>query len=844
VVNPATCRPLSAWTLHHVGGRASFPLDGVPAEVPGCVHTDLLAAGLIPDPFVDANELAVAWVADADWEYRTTVDLDAVAGLDRAELVFHGLDTLATISLDGDVLADSENMHRTYRIDVTGRSGRAELAVHFRSATREAETRREREGEWPSASFGHPFNYVRKMACSWGWDWGPSLTTAGIWRPAELVGWNIARLASVRPIPAIGPDDHGTIAIHVGLQRTGSQDVVVRARLMDPDGRQVAAATTAAPGGAVAATLTLDAGRVRRWWPHGHGEQPRYGLVVEVGTGSDGPTLDRWERMVGFRTVVLDTTPDRTGSAFTLVVNGRPLFIRGVNWIPDDPFPSRVSPARYRDRLQRAVAAGADLVRVWGGGIYEDDAFYDVCDELGLLVWQDFALACATYPEHLLAAEVEAEARDNVARLMVHPSLVLWNGNNENLWGYVDWGWREKLGDRPWGAGFYFDLLPRVVAELDPGRPYWPGSPYSGSTAVAPNAAAQGCVHLWDVWNRLDHTRYRELAPRFVAEFGWQAPPTWATLRAAITDDPLTPDSPGMAHHQKAHDGSGKLTRGLAHHFDVPTDIDDWLWATHLNQARAVRNGVEHFRSLRGTCMGTIWWQLNDSWPVISWSVVDAGGRPKPSWYALRDAYAPRLLTIQPRGSTLVVFAVNDTAAPWRLEGSVRRLDVDARVLAEVALDLDVEPWSSEMVELPAPVSTAGSPERELLLAEAGSTRAWWWFVADRDFAYRAPTVDVEQVEGRQFPQLVSESDEKCRLGSTVGEKRHRITMVADGLVRDLALFVDRLSPDAEADRQLVTALPGEPIELVVTGLPDLDATAITRRPICRTANDLVVGGG
>ena len=788
--------------------------------MPGCVHTDLLAAGVIPDPFVDANELVVAWVADADWEYRTTLHLDAVAGHDRADLVFHGLDTLATVSLDGEVVAEIENMHRTYRVDVPRRAGRAELAVRFRSATREAEARRDREREWPSASFGRPFNYVRKMACSWGWDWGPTLTTAGIWRPAELVGWDVARLASVRPVPMIDPDDRGTVAVRVELQRAKSEDVVVRATLVEPDGRDVATATTALPGGTVTATLSLDAGRVRRWWPHGYGEdgeQPRYRLVVTV--ESEGTMLDRWERRIGFRTVALDTTPDRTGSAFTLVVNGRPLFARGVNWIPDDPFPSRVSPARYRDRLQRAVAAGADLVRVWGGGIYEDDAFYDVCDELGVLVWQDFAFACAAYPEHLLAAEVEAEARDNIERLMVHPSLALWNGNNENLWGYVDWVWGETLGDRPWGAGFYFDLLPRMVAELDPGRPYWPGSPYSGSMAVAPNAAAHGCVHLWDVWNRLDHSRYRDQAPRFVAEFGWQAPPTWLTLRAAITDDPLTPDSPGIAHHQKADDGAGKLARGLAHHFAVPTDVDDWLWATQLNQARAVHNGVEHFRSLRGTCMGTIWWQLNDSWPVVSWALVDSGGRPKPAWYALRDAYTPRLLTIQPRGSALVLFAVNDSAEAWGLDGAVRRLDADGRVLAEVALDLDVDAWSSEMWELPVEVSAAGSPARELLLAEAGTSRAWWWFVADRDFAYPMPTFDVH-VE-------------------RVDPEQHRVTVVADGLVRDLAVFVDRLSPAAEIDRQLITALPGEPVELHVTGLADLDATVVSRRPICRTANDL-----
>jgi len=809
-------RLVAEWTLHHVGGgETPIELDGVPAAVPGCVHTDLLTAGLILDPFVDANELAVAWVADADWEYRTVLDLAAVAHRQRVELVFHGLDTLATVTLDGDVVAETENMHRTYRVDVTGRRGPTPLAVRFRSATREAEARREREGDWPSSSFGRPFNYVRKMACSWGWDWGPWLTTAGMWRPVELVGWDVARLASVRPIVAVEPDDTGSVAIYVRIDRTTADPVTVRADLTGPDGDLAA---TESADGADDALVTLTPASVQRWWPHGHGDQPRYRLTVTL-TDADGTTRDRWERAIGFRDVVLDTSPDRTGSAFTFVVNGRPIFARGVNWIPDDPFPSRVTPARYRERLERAVAAGADLVRVWGGGIYEDDAFYDACDELGLLVWQDFAFACAAYPEPILAAEVEAEARDNVERLMVHPSLVLWNGNNENIWGWFDWEWQDRLDGRPWGEGFYFEVLPSIVAGLDPGRPYWPGSPYSGSMSVAPNADAHGCVHVWDVWNKLDHTRYRDRAPRFVAEFGWQAPPTWATLRAAITDDPLAPDSPGMAHHQKAEDGNGKLTRGLAHHFAVPADVDDWLWATQLNQARAVRTGVEHFRSLRGTCMGTIWWQLNDCWPVTSWALVDSSGRPKPAWYALRDAYAPRLITIQPRGAALAVVAVNDTGDPWPIAGAARRVDVTGRVLGAAPLDVVVDAWSSELVVLPGSVSTPRSPARELAVVEAGGLRAWWWFGPDRDFDYPVPGIDTE-VE-------------------PIAPGRHRVTLVASALVRDLALFVDRLSPGAEVDRQLVTALPGEAIELTVTGLDAVDPGVISSRPVLRTANDL-----
>lgn len=327
-----------------------------------------------------------------------------------------------------------------------------------------------------------------------------------------------------------------------------------------------------------------------------------------------------------------------------------------MNWIPEDVFPSRVTPERYRRRLEQAAAAGVDLVRVWGGGIYEDRAFYDICDELGLMVWQDFPFACAAYPEgEPLRSEIEAEARENVVRLMPHPSLVLWNGNNENLWGFKDWDWEPALAGASWGEAYYLDLLPRITAETDPTRPYWAGSPWSGSWEVHPNDPGHGTAHSWDVWNREDYTGYLNEVPRFVAEFGWQAPPAYATLRRALSDRPLTPDSPGMLHHQKAEDGNGKLDRGLAHHFAPPADFDTWHYLTQLNQARAVATGVEHWRSHWPRCAGTILWQLNDCWPVTSWAAIDGDGREKPLYHELKRLYADRLLTLQTRDGRLVL---------------------------------------------------------------------------------------------------------------------------------------------------------------------------------------------
>ncbi len=450
------------------------------------------------------------------------------------------------------------------------------------------------------------------------------------------------------------------------------------------------------------------------------------------------PTRPCWtsaEHRIGFRTVTVDTSPDDTGSAFTFVVNGTPVFVRGANWIPDDCFPTRLSRDRVSTRIDQAMGANLNLLRVWGGGLYESDEFYELCDEKGVLVWQDFLFACAAYPEEEpLRGEVIAEARDNVTRLMPHASLAIWNGCNENIWGYRDWGWEEAVGDRTWGLGYYLDILPAIVAEVDPGRFYYPGSPYSGTMAIHPNADDHGLRHIWDVWNDRDYTVYAHYTPRFVAEFGYQAPPTTATVYRWITERPLTPNSPGMLHHQKAVDGNLKLERGAANHLPGTADFDDWLYLMQVQQAEAVRFGIEHFRSHRGRCMGTVVWQLNDCWPVTSWAAVDGDGRRKLLWYALRDACAPHLLTVQPRDGALQVFGINDSTASWRGDVTVERMRFDGTVLAAHRTRLVVERLSSNSISLPASVSTPDDPAAELLVARTPSGAvALHFFAADKD---------------------------------------------------------------------------------------------------------------
>ncbi|MEU6894776.1 glycoside hydrolase family 2 protein [Streptomyces sp. NPDC046557] len=778
------------WILRH--GDALLP-----ARVPGCVHTDLLAAGVVHDPFIGHNETEVAWIGRQEWSYVTELRHDS--GHERAHLVFEGLDTAAEVVLDGEGLGGTRNMHRLHRFDVTGRTG--PLEVRFASAYEEADRVRALTGERPNVYPG-PFQYIRKMACGFGWDWGPTVVTAGMWRPVRLEHWSTGRLAEVRPL-VTADGTTGRVELRVRTERTPSGA-----------GRPLTLSATVA--GTVARTtfeddeavLRLDVAEPELWWPRGYGDRPLYGLTVTL-LDEDGQPLDTWERRIGFRTVTVDRSPDEHGTPFTFVVNGVRIFARGVNWIPDDVLPSRVTPDRYRTRLTQAAEANVDLIRVWGGGIYEDDAFYDVCDELGLMVWQDFLFACAAYPEEQpLRREIEAEARDNVVRLMSHPALVLWNGNNETLWGFRDWDWEEPLAGDSWGEGYYLGLLPRVVAELDPTRPYTAGSPWSGSWDHHPNDPRHGTHHSWEVWNRRDYADYRADVPRFCAEFGWQAPAALATLRRALPGEELAPDSPGMLHRQKAEDGNGKLNRGIERHFGLPEgDFDRWHYLAQVVQARAVAAGIEHWRANWPVCAGTVVWQLNDCWPGSSWAAIDGDGRRKPLYHELRRVYADRVLALLPADDGPVLVLDNQSGSPWGTTVTLRRLDADGTVLREAGFALEADARTVMRQVVPAQLLPAEGSTNEFLVADADGLRAVHFPVVDKEFGYAFPEYDV-------------------RIESGAGDGPVDVVVTARTVVRDLLLQADRLAPGAVADRGLITLLPGEETRITVTGWPGDDAEA------------------
>jgi beta-mannosidase len=808
------------WVLSATGGPVPDMVDGVqvPATVPGCVHTDLFAAGLIPDPYLDDNERLLAWIGASDWTYRTTFTAPG-PGADRTDLVFEGLDTVATVTLNGTLVASTANMHRSYRFDVTRhlRPGDNTLEVAFASPVRYADAASLALEYRPHVN-PHPFNAIRKMACSFGWDWGLDTATSGIWRPVYLESWSTARLARVRPVVSVETPDDGS---RRGLVRAGVQVEGAGAEAGELSVRVTVAGQTAqaaVAGSADETTVDLKVPHVDLWWPRGYGAQPRYDLRVELVDGER--VIDTWNRRIGFRTARLDMEPDDAGTGFQFVVNDVPIHVRGANWIPDDAFPTRVDRARYAARLDQAEFANLNLLRVWGGGIYEAEDFFDLCDERGILTWQDFLFACAAYAEEdPLHAEIEAEAREHVVRLMSHPSLILWNGSNENIWGFHDWRWKGRLEGRTWGLGYYTELLPNVVAELDPGRSYTPSSPWSGSMDVHPNDTAHGSMHIWDLWNQRDYPAYREYRPRFVAEYGWQGPPTWSTLRRSISDAPLTPESPGMQVHQKAANGNDKLTDGLVAHLPMPNETEDWHWAMQLNQATAVAFAIEHFRSLAPHNTGQVVWQLNDCWPVTSWAAVDGDGRAKPLLFALAHANADRLVTIQPRESGLVVSLSNETDSAWDGELVLSRRAFGGDVLAQESVPVHVPARGTVAVPVPDGVASAGQVGAEVLVATLGDVRGLWFYAEYRD---------SELGEAQLRTEVTRTGD------------GYDVHVTADSLVRDLTLLVDKVDPAAAVDDALLTLLPGESVRLRVRSAVDLDPEALVGPKVLRSANQLL----
>jgi beta-mannosidase len=717
VAGPLVREIAENWRFRQVGKDAWLP-----ARVPGSNHTDLLANKAIPDPFFRDNEAKVQWIGYADWEYETAFEADAsTLARDRVELVFEGLDTYATVFLNGARVLDADNMFRTWRVDAKPhlKAGSNALRIVFRSPINEVLPRMyamkyelpavNDQGEKTSA-------HTRKAPYQYGWDWGPRFVTAGVWRPVRLEAWDAARISSLYVTTTSASKAAADLSATVAIEATKPGEATV---VVDGVGAPVERKVRLAAGSNTV-TVPLRVEQPRLWWPNGLGEQPLYTIRTRLTAGG---ASDERETRIGIRTVELRQRPDEWGKSFELVVNGVPVFAKGGNWIPADSFPERVTPERYRHLLDSCRRANMNMVRVWGGGIYESDEFYDLCDEMGLLVWQDFMFACSMYPgDEQFLENVRQEAIDNVVRLRNHPSVALWCGNNEVETAWHHWGWKQRLPASLWDdyLKLFHGVLPKVVAEHDPSRAYWPSSP---SSNLEDDADSQkiGDVHYWGVWHAsLPFKEYEKQVPRFMSEYGFQSFPAKATVETYTLPEDWYIESAVMKAHQRHPRGNELIREYMLRDYPEPKDFDSFLYVSQVLQAEGMRIGTEHFRRSMPRTMGALYWQVDDCWPVASWSGMDYYGRWKAMHYYARRFFADVLVSATERDGAVELSVVSDRVAPARGTLRLRLLDFNGKVLDERASELDVGPTSSTVVaRLPlAELAAKGAPEATFLHGE------------------------------------------------------------------------------------------------------------------------------
>ncbi len=666
------------WRMKILGDNVyHIPEEWMDAKVPGSVYGTLLELGKMPDPYYRDNELDATRLMENDFIYETDVEITQdMLAYDGVMLCFEGIDTLGEVYLNGALLGHVQNMHRIWEYDIRqlAEVGRNTVGVVLRSPIRYIREENEKvfTGGSGDAMAGYP--HLRKAHCMYGWDWGPRLPDAGIFRGVSLQLVDSARLDSVyvtqyhqgphmqelcfeesrvqKPLAVPVPETQGgSLRVQVDAVRLEMQ---MDLEVFREDEELSAVIKVKSPDGTVYGqspdgSITIK--HPRLWWPHGYGEQPLY-TVKAILLGSDGRLLDEWERQIGLRTMTMDIREDQWGNQFAHQVNGVDIFAMGADYIPEDNLLSRVTRERTEKLLQSAVEAGHNSIRVWGGGYYPDDHFYETCDRLGLIVWQDFMYACSSYElDQAFEKNIRAETLENVRRIRHHACLGLWCGNNEMETQTLDKCWKPSQKQFYDYIKLFEYIIPEILRQEDPNTFYWPSSPSSGGNFDNPWDENRGDVHYWDVWHgNKPFTEYRKFRFRYLSEFGFQSFPCMETVESFTEPEDRNIFSRVMEMHQRNVAANGKILNYLSATYLYPADFDRLLYASQLLQMEAIRYGVEHFRRHRGHCMGAVVWQLNDIWPVASWASIDYFGRWKALHYAEKRMFAPVLLSCEEEG--------------------------------------------------------------------------------------------------------------------------------------------------------------------------------------------------
>jgi beta-mannosidase len=697
------------WTFRQAGED-----EWLPATVPGTVHTDLMANGVIEDPYYRLNELDVQWIDKTDWEYKTTFLVDAnMLNHDRIQLDFKGLDTYADVYLNDEQILSANNMFREWQVDVKEvlNEGENELHIRFRSPIAEglkkydanefvypgAENDQAERGEVEGAK--RVSIYTRKAGYHYGWDWGPRLVTSGIWRPVSLKAWDDARIENLQIIQNEVSEESAkfTAVFEVEAVKKGKAMLAVK-----NDGTTLATAAVQLQEGIQKYHVDFEINDPQLWWTNGLGEAFLYNLTGELKTGQR--TISENTR-IGIRTLELVREEDEYGTSFYFKLNGHPVFMKGANIIPNDMFLPRVTEENYRTMIETAKNSNMNMLRVWGGGVYEEDIFYDLCDENGILVWQDFMFACAMFPnDEPFLENIRHEAIDNVKRLRNHPSIALWCGNNEILTAWNTWGWKglaERQGSnvpaKVWQA--YVDIfhktLPEVVEELDPQRSYWGSSPSSGTGVQAD--LVNGDEHYWGVWwGKEPFETYATHLARFMSEYGFQSFPELSTVKKYAEPDDYDIYSEVMKSHQRSSIGNETIEYYMLKEYKKPKDFPSFLYVNHVLQAEGIKFGLEGHRRAMPFTMGSLYWQLNDVWPVASWSSTDYYQKWKALQYCVKKGFEQVLVSPYTDDLKFKVGIVNDRLEQVNAQLILKMMNFDGRVVWEIASLVEIPANSSK----------------------------------------------------------------------------------------------------------------------------------------------------
>lgn len=781
----------------------------LPATVPGDVHLDLLRNHLIPDPYYRDNETRLQWIEDAGWTYRTTVTVSAeLLHRQHLSLVFDGLDTAAEVFLNGSSVLTADNMFRQWRMDAKPylHEGANELRVVFRPASKVTEDLAAKD-KMDEAAHIPQKSFLRKAAYEYGWDWGPKFVTSGIWRPVFLDSWDHMRIEDLH----VGEPDVSAAVAHLIVNVTVQSDIDAQADLQLSYGignpSQIISRSVHLHSGENTVSVPVDVEHPSLWFPAGYGEQTLYTFRARIANGSQ--EQDEKTVRAGLRSVKLRRERDAWGRSFGFVVNGIPIFAKGADAIPFDSFPNRVTEADYRRILQSAKDANMNMVRLWGGGYYESETFYDTCDELGLMVWQDFMFASSWYPGNYDFKEnVREEADYQVKRLRNHPSITLWSGNNE-----VESVLNAFLGGLSADARLqvwknyltvFSGVLPEVVQRDTAEVPYWPSSP-SAEYEDTSNQFQSGDAHDWSIWHgREPFANYADHYYRFTSEYGFQSFPELRTVESFTTpDDRANIFTPVMLAHQKNNEGNAIIHEYLLRDYAEPKDFPSFLYVSQVLQAEGVKAGAEHMRRSRPRIEGSLFWQLNDCWPVASWSSIDYFGRWKALQYYARRFYSPILVSPQLKDGNVNVYAISDGTQPTSASLHVRLLTMEGRVLREETRQVTLPPLSSAQY-LQWPMQTLLDKQTDLSDVFVTADLSVQGKEVSSNILYLLPTKQVHLQPASITSDLSKTAD------------GYRLTLKSSVLARDVYVTFGSLEP--KLSDNYFDLLPGQPAEITITG--------------------------